>query len=74
MPRKPPLSRVRPGDTVTCNVRGRIFAARVRDVDIEAGKVVLDPPPGVGYYVVTWRQVTTHARWTPSDAIVTKED
>lgn len=59
------LARLRPGDTVTCDVRGRRFDARV--VELRADGVLVDPPPGVTYYNLTARQVVKrHPRLTPT--------
>jgi hypothetical protein len=65
------LSRVRPGDRVTVNVRGRVFDATV-DAKLADGRLRLNPPAGITYYHCTARQVTGHQsmRWKPTDAVV----
>lgn len=62
------LARIKVGDLATVNVNGRVFEARVTDVDRDAGRVSLDPPRNVTYYTVTARQVQKSRRWKPTDA------
>ncbi len=54
------LQGVRPGDTVTCCVKGRQFVATVRLVG--EGWVRVDPPAGITYYHVKARQVVKRHR------------
>lgn len=57
------LSRVKPGDRVECNVRGRHFTATVVARSTEGLEV--EPPKGVTYRHVTARQVVKVLRWDP---------
>lgn len=55
-----PIGRVKPGDQVQCNIRGRIFWATVLErID---GGLKIEPPHGVNYFHVTARQVTNHKK------------
>ena len=50
------LWRIAPGDTVHCNVGGRVFAAQA--VAREGGMLTIAPPDGVTAYRVSARDVT----------------
>ena len=50
------LWRIAPGDTVHCNVDGRVFAAQA--VAREGGMLTIAPPDGVTAYRVSARDVT----------------
>lgn len=63
------LSSVHPGDTVTVNIRGRVFDATVAE-RLPDGRVRLNPPRGITYYHATARQVVKrHPRRKPTDAL-----
>ena len=49
---------IAPGDTVHCNVGGRVFAAQA--VSREGGMLTIAPPDGVTAYRVSARDVTGH--------------
>lgn len=48
--------RFKPDTFVSCNVRGRMFRARV--VERVPSGVRIEPPAGITYHVVTARQIT----------------
>ena len=49
---------IAPGDTVHCNVNGRVFAAQA--VAREGGMLTIAPPDGITAYRVSARDVTGH--------------
>lgn len=57
------ISRVKPGDTVDCNIKGRQFSAKV--VAHDGDTLRIDPPKGITWHRVTARQVTKVYRWNP---------
>ncbi len=51
-----PLSRIKEGDEVQCNVRGRVFNARVEEK--LPGRLKITPlTPNINYFHVTSQQV-----------------
>lgn len=57
------ISRVKPGDRVTVNIRGRVFDAVVEERTEEGLRI--QPPKNINYYNVTSRQVTKVHKWDP---------
>lgn len=57
------LTSIKPGDTVECNVRGRIFNAEVLE-KTELG-LRIQPPPNHTYHNVTSRQVRKRVAKAP---------
>lgn len=54
------LQGIRAGDLVACDVKGRVFIARVEGVPAPDGLPVEPITKGVTYRTVTARQVTEH--------------
>lgn len=64
------ISRVKPGDTVDCNIKGRQFSAKVVRRDADA--LVITPPRGITWHRVTARQVTKVHRYDPRKSQITE--
>jgi hypothetical protein len=65
------LDRIKPGDTVTVNVRGWAFEA-IAVERTDDGRLRIEPPPRCTYYKVTARQVVGHRdnRYNPEHSQV----
>lgn len=63
------LTRVRPGDTVTCRVRGWTFEATAI-ARTDDGRLRIAPPPFCTYHTVRSRQVIAcrSNRYNPADS------
>jgi hypothetical protein len=51
------ISKVQPGDNVTCNVKGREFTATVEE-KVDGGLRISPDSKGITYFHVTARQIT----------------
>lgn len=66
-----PLAKIRPGDVVICDVRGRVFWAQVvqkEKPEVKGGAAFLQVrpiTPGINYLRVKGAQVTAVYRWRP---------